>query len=692
MTDRVIGIDLGTTNSAVATIGTAGLPEIVADSAGCRTIPSAVYYAPAGGVIVGEDARQTLAVDPARVGVFFKRMMGNPEFFLSIEGRDFTAVDMSAQVLAHLAEVAAQAGVTHPKAVVTVPAYFKNVEREATIEAARQGGLDVICTVNEPTAAAIAYGINHPELVGKLVVYDLGGGTFDVTLLEYTAQELAVIATSGDHDLGGVLWDDALISIAVDHFAQETGVDVNGDALALGELRLAAEAAKRTLSAREQARIPVRCGGHSVTVMVTRAEFEDATAHLLDSTRSLLVRMLKDSGVRWPDIQAVLLVGGSTRMPAVRDLLATLSGRPPLCDINPDEAVALGAALRAAEETGALPVAASAGSSLPSVPAGPSGLIAHRTTLDVTSHSLGYVQESADGQRYINGIVIPRNSRAPAVQSRPAQVRTRAGRENTLEVLVFQGEAERVLDNEYAGAYLVSGIPHTTGTAVVDVSFGYDVSGVVVVAATDQMSGRLLPVEQQPRPVDFSWTDADPSAASHRGAPLPVMLVIDTSGSMCGTMDEAKQAAVGLIDQIDLDAMPTGLAEFGGSSGIRLDPTSDYSRLVSAIKKLSPSGGTPMGEALEACKRIFTDGVGVVVLLTDGEPNSPDGARMSADALRDLGVVVYTIGVLGADVAFLRSIASSPDASFEPSAGDLIGTFRSIGRDLAQGSGLGLRR
>jgi molecular chaperone DnaK len=681
MSEAVIGIDLGTTNSAVATLDAHGFPMMLGGPDGELTTPSAVYFDPSGEVVVGRAAREAVVYDPARVALYFKREMANAQFAFGIDGHTYTPTDLSAEVLGGLVAALPPASGSR-KAVITVPAYFHNPQREATVAAGQQAGLEVIGTINEPTAAALAYGLAHPELTGTILVYDLGGGTFDVTLIDYAADAMRVIGSDGDHHLGGVLWDERLMELVADRFSAAHGVDLLADHAAVADLRLACEQAKFSLSAREQVRVPVRCDGRTDNIAVTRAEFEEATLDYLDRTRSLIVRLIRETGVPWPKIDATVLVGGSTRMPAVRELISGLARKQPLTDINPDECVAQGAALWAATQVGQPIFSGMLGGRGASSASG-RGL---RVMTDVSPHSLGYVQESADGHRYINGTVIRKNTPLPTVQTRPSVVRTRAGSEGTQSIYVLQGDAERVLDNELGGCHRVSEIPHYDGETTVDIGFGYDVSGIIRVSAKDARSGRDLVVEAIGYRDDLLWTDGDPSVAP-AAQPMTIMMVIDTSGSMSGTgITEAKAAAREFLDQLDLSFMPTGIAEFGGHAGIVISPTNGYEDIIGAINGLGASNGTPMAEGLSACAPVFQEvGEGVVVLLTDGAPNDPAAAERAACTLKELGVVIYTVGTSGANLQFLRGIASDPDKTFEPGSGELNGTFRSIGREVASG-------
>ena len=682
VSDAYIGIDLGTTNCAVAYVDAYGSPEMIKFEQDERTVPSAVYFAPDGTTAVGETAKQASVFDSELVATFFKRRMGESIPALVTDTAEYDAEQLSTILLRMLADGArTQLGVQDLHAVITVPAYFHNSHREATIRAGQAAGLDVLCTINEPTAAAQAYGRLHPESRGTMLVYDLGGGTFDVTLLRYEADSVQVLGSSGDHELGGKDWDDELLRNVAARFQEAHGIDLLDEPIALADLRQKCEQAKRGLSIREQVRIPIDAGTVRDSVIVTRAEFEGWTEHLLDRTRQLIVEVFHDTGIRWGDVAGTILVGGSTRMPGVKALITQLSRKAPLVDLNPDECVAQGAALEAHARSQIVGSDAAAEGAQNA----PAGGLRLRSVSDVMPHALGYVQVSADETRYINGVVVQKNTPVPANCVRPCAVTTSPAGASELEVIVLQGNAQRVLDNEVVGSYLVQGVPSYGGETVVEIGFGYDRSGVVQVSASDSRSGQPLQVTQGPWPADLSWTDGDPAdAMGGSGFAGPVFLVLDTSGSMSGSkLTEAKAAAIGFLDTVDMSRTSVGLAEFGNTTGVVLPPTNDKSVMSAAIQSLSIGGSTPMGESLASVERALEGvGSGVVVVLSDGAPDSSARALEVANRLKGAGVTIFAVGVTGADHAFMRRLASDSDKSFESSLDELAGTFRRIGTEI----------
>src|SRR5215472_8012460 len=399
-----VGIDLGTTYSAVAWVTPDGSPEVIPDEEGAQLTPSVVSFAGTEPV-VGAAAKADQASGEPDVAAFFKSSMGDPGFICRFAGRNWTATDLSALVLAHLKAQAERAlGVPVTRAVVTVPEYFTHPQRTATIQAGRLAGLEVPRIISEPTAAALAYGLRPGADVHRFIVYDLGGGTFDVSLVSLSADALEVIAAAGDHELGGRDWDDRLASHLQQEFSQETGMDLL--ASDPGELLVEVERLKRALSARKSADVQVSSGGRAAKYTVGRAEFEEMTADLLERTAQLTEQALSDAELTWADIDGVLPVGGSTRMPMVRSWIERMSGRPPVGGIHPDQAVALGAAVQAAllladtAADGSQELDADGPQTAPARP-----MLAPRRVRDIVAHSLGMIAESPDGSRYVNSVL-----------------------------------------------------------------------------------------------------------------------------------------------------------------------------------------------------------------------------------------------------------------------------------------------
>ncbi len=348
----VVGIDLGTTNSVVAYRNAYGRPEVIPGRDGSNVTPSVIYF----GVIppvVGQEAKEYARLGNDEIASFFKPHMGNPLFRLHFHGRDYDATDLSALVLKRLKEDAeTKLGAAVDRAVITVPAYFADPQRLATIEAGRRAGLEVLRIINEPTAAALAYGLQKTDADETVLIYDLGGGTFDVTVARITPRDITVLATAGDHDLGGKNWDDRIATFLAEQFAAATGIDPLDDPLMLNEVLTVSERAKWTLSERASARITLQLGTQRKSFELSRAEFEAMTFPLMDRTRRLTEEALAEAGLTWEGLTGALLVGGSTRMPMVRQYVTGMSGKPPRGGVNVDEVVALGAAIQAASAVG----------------------------------------------------------------------------------------------------------------------------------------------------------------------------------------------------------------------------------------------------------------------------------------------------------------------------------------------------
>jgi molecular chaperone DnaK len=344
--DLVLGIDLGTTFSAMAFVNEHGKPEIVPNSEGFPTTPSIVHFYDEDACVVGEEAVKMVVIDPENVVRFIKRHMGEEDFTLEFYGNTYTPQEVSALILRKLKEDAQEAmGREIRDAVITVPAYFHSAQRGATAEAGAIAGLNVLSIINEPTAAAIAYGLDRIGGQRKLLVLDLGGGTFDVTVMEIKGTKLSTIASDGNAELGGKDWDDRLLNHVAEQFFEKYQIDPRDDPSPYQELYERCLHAKISLSTKERAVIPVNHRGHRLAVKVDRALFEQLTADLVQQCEDTSNLVLEKAALRWPDLDDVLLVGGSTRMPMVRDMLSRLSGKEPVGGVNPDECVALGAAL-----------------------------------------------------------------------------------------------------------------------------------------------------------------------------------------------------------------------------------------------------------------------------------------------------------------------------------------------------------
>ncbi len=665
MNNRAVGIDLGTTFSAIAHVNRHGVPEILHNAEGDRITPSVILF-DGDEVIVGNYARQSAVAFPDQVVEFVKRHMGDPDYAFTWRGERYTAERLSSFILARLRHDA-ELRLGHPvdQAVITVPAYFGDRERRATIRAGELAGLEVLQLVNEPTAAAYAYGLAHSDRRLNCLVFDLGGGTFDVTLVDIDHDEIHVIGTAGDHQLGGKDWDDALVAHAAGVFRERYGLDPLADPAATRDLRQKCVSAKISLSRRPRVNLFFDHQGRILRLGVSREEFEALTRPLLARTERLTLRVLDEARVDPGEVDAVILAGGSTRMPMVRELVRRVFGREPATDINPDECVALGAALSAALEsarrTGERP---------------PVDLRAH----DVTGHSLGMVV-LRDGRLH-NSPIIRRNSRIPCERTRDDYATTRDG-QTSIDLWLVQGESPDPLACNVLGHFEFYGIPpRPAGESRLAVTYRYNANGIVEVEAMDLGTGQNL----AHRLVAGELTLED---LAHGRVPLDVALVMDCSGSMYGAhIREARKAARGFVSRAFRPHRRFAVVAFPG--GVKTEPTSDPERIDAAIAALTPIGGTPLHRGLAEARRVLGEKVGVqrvFVVLTDGHPDDPRAAAAEAERIKRAGGRVITVGV-GRHVRqdYLRRLASRPaDYRFCDQSVELEETFLNIATELSPG-------
>ena len=463
---KIIGIDLGTTNSCVAVME-GGQPTVIANAEGSRTTPSVVAFTKDGERLIGQVAKRQAVTNPDRTVISIKREMGTG-YKVNIDGKQYTPQDISAMILTKMKETAeSYLGEKVTQAVITVPAYFNDSQRQATKDAGRIAGLEVLRIINEPTAASLAYGLDKEENQ-KILVYDLGGGTFDVSILDIGDGVFEVLSTNGNTRLGGDDFDQRIIDYVAEQFKKENGIDLKQDKIAAQRLKEAAEKAKIELSGTTTANINLpfitadATGPKHLDVTLTQAKFNELTADLVDATVEPMRKALKDAGLTVDQINKVILVGGSTRIPAVQEAVKKVTGKEPFKGINPDECVAIGAAIQG----GVL-----------------GGEVKDVLLLDVTPLSLGLETEG-----HIFTKLIERNTTIPTSKSQVFS--TAADGQTTVEIHVLQGERQMAYDNKTLGRFQLTGIaPAPRGVPQIEVTFSIDNNGIVNVSAKDKATG-----------------------------------------------------------------------------------------------------------------------------------------------------------------------------------------------------------
>lgn len=725
-----VGIDLGTTFSAVAMIDDKkGQPVIIPNTLGERITPSVIQFTEDDEIIVGSEAKESFEAGESGCASVFKRSMGNSDTYCSFNGKNYTAEDLSAILLRYLKEEAE--AVTHKKideAVVTVPAYFYHKERQATMKAAKKAGLNIRQIINEPTAAAMNYGVNHWRENARVLVYDLGGGTFDVTLVQMKKNnQMESLQTTGDHTLGGKDWDARISSLIESKIESETGYYVSEYPEIHQTVTQNAENVKKQLTTKNVANVRLNIPGYGwYSTTISLEEFEQSTTDLIERTGTLCESLLRGLGISWRDITDILLVGGSTRMRQVSAYLKRISGHTPLAQVNPDEAVALGAAIQVhlpLPEYSVITMAPpkednTAGSGFfkfkKPTPKGTSqaapkyslpGTVGKETALsnalcmshvDVVAHAMGVIAVNAEGTHYINKTIVPANQRIPVKCAEAFHYYTSAREENEVEIYVLQG-IKAPLDCEIIGKYVVSGIKHDRkdNPTTIKIQYSYDINGMVHVQARQGNGTKDLPIREEPVPADMSkfGLPIDPQEMKPTAEALSVVMAVDVSGSMSGKpIDDARNAMCHFVDNFENypGDIEIGVIAVSDTSKIVQSLTSDLNRCKTSIRSITNcmtgvcNAGHPFKDIQSMLGRVQGKRLGIV--LADGMWDNQPLAVSEARRCHRMGIDITGIGFGSADKKFLHDISSGDIDSMLIDQSELTQSFGKIAQEIGGGN------
>lgn len=673
-----VGIDLGTTYSVVAYIDpVSNTPRIIKNELGFTTTPSVVVVDARGDVRIGEDGKTEQEMGNPNTASFYKLEMGHPNFSVQLSGKNYTATDLSSLFLKELIRQSENTiGEKIDNAVITVPAYFEDPERNSTIEAATRAGLNVLGIINEPTAAAIAYGLRNQSDMRNILIYDLGGGTFDVTIAEITSKEIIVRGSAGKHFLGGKNWDEAITNWIAEQFEDEFSESFLEDKDAYNACMVKAEKAKRTLSTAPYADITFEYEGCTGKYRLTNELFKECTVDLLDITKSTINYLLEDVSLTWRDIDGVILVGGSTKMKMVSEYIKEETGKPPLHGVHPDEAVAIGAAIHAESLRRVIPsptktlfgTTAGSGMELPGA----------KEIKDVIAHSLGMISVSADGKRFVNDIMIKRNtalSDASVTKRRELKV-SRREEMNELEIYLLQGDMECPLDCTIARKYVFDKIAYVEGgVTYMDIRYYYTKNGTIAIEAVQTETGKKLKCREEPVPSDMSWVMMEPEEyfrLTTKSVPIEgaIYMALDVSGSMSGyPIEEAKRAMINFARKFDTRHVRIGVVAFSDRVHIVTDAISDLKKIEKSICSIrvgmtgSCNAAEPLTIMHQKMRAFRGDSFVYALVLTDGCWDRIACSRavsMKKEFVKD-GMEVIGLGFGGANESFLKEISTRPD-------------------------------
>ncbi len=640
-----VGIDLGTTYSAVARMVN-GKPEIIRNSYGKELTPSVICCFN-NEILVGEEAYDMMASGAGECVTAFKRMMGIPGAVVTYENTEYTAEQLSTILLKHLVKEASEAiGEPINEAIITVPQYFDDVRRTSTINAGKACGLDVLKIINEPTSAALYYGYNYSKQK-TLMVYDLGGGTFDVNVISFDNGKTDVLASKGDHFLGGKNWDEAIMNLACDGFVDEFGIDPRKDLKCKSVMMATAEKVKRQLSTSTSAPFIIEYQGWTGRYTITRDSFEHATEHLLLATRNICEEVLTDSSMEWDDIDEILLIGGSSRMPMVQEYLKEQTGRPVVHHADMELAVAKGAAIAASAYRNG---------------------ISESILRDVTAHSLGALAVEENQDRYINEIMIPKNSGIPCKFTKKFLIKEKCWTD-MIEVYALQGESKIPDDCVIVSRSEITGFRNEGTGVVVDITYHYDENGVVVITA--EQDGNPLEVKTTPLPEDMTWISGKPTErkSTKDAVRKSIAICVDVSRSMKFVdsnnrvpIEEAKKSIKSFIDGFEEDGDKFSLIVFSDKEKVLCEPTSDKKAVKDAVDriKLKDTGSGTRATPIELARATadVSGYLSVIVILTDGIWDNMDRSITQSRECKKDGIPVFALGFGEANRGFLKQIAT----------------------------------
>ena len=645
MSSTAIGIDLGTTFSATSYVNKHGVPDIIPNEHGERITPSVIFF-DNDQIVVGTEAEKGAIAYPNQIVQFVKRHIGDADYKFSYNGKDWNAVELSAQILKALVKSASQRlkeDIT--QAVITVPAYFGQEERNATIQAAESIGLEVLKIINEPTAAAVAYGLNQLREKNRCLVFDLGGGTFDVTIIEIEKHIIRVKSTDGNHQLGGKDWDDRLMKYVSEAFKEQHGIDIMNDAWAKHELRDRCVNAKLSLTMRPEVTLSFQHQNKPLRLKITRDHFEAITGDLLNQCIEKTMEALEQAKYQPEDIDTILLVGGSTRMPMVQRKIKEIFNKDPETNINPDECVAMGAALTAAIE-----------SAIQKNEAPPVDIKTH----DVAGHQLGLVV--LKDSRLYNAPIIKKNTSIPCSKTESHFITTHPN-QSVIDLWLVQGEKKDPLDRQckILGHFEFYGIPSQAEKMKIAINYRYNSNGIVEVEAAEVDSKNQFMHR-------LSKTKYDLRDLSASKIPTNIAVIVDSSGSMYG---DAMADAKDFLNRFAMRNLRNNrsLAIFSAPDGLVGKPINDANELDTLLNRLYPIGYSVLHTELKRAREQNKGRSGLYIIITDGHVSRLHEIQKSCEQIHRNGGKIFIVGA-GADqnTEVLKSLAVHPQYFIQASA------------------------